>query len=192
MAFDFKKLVGSVAPMIGTALGGPLCGAAATVLVNKLGLQDKVPDPNDQAALAAAVTPLMSNPDTLLKVQEADNDFKETMAKLNIQSETDLEKLAVEDRGSARQREIAVKDYTPEVGFYLLLMVFAFFLHWLFKYPVPPDNRAIIYSAFGSLSTLVIMAATYFYGTTRGSEQKTTMLANSVPTAAVKQLNERK
>lgn len=178
MGLDFKKILGSVAPMIGTALGGPLGGAAASMLVSKLGLQI---DPKDDKAVADAVANAAMTSDGLLKLRQAEMEFQQNMAELGFKNESELEKIAADDRNSARDREKAVRDYTPEVGFYLLVGVFAFFLRWLFKYPVPPDNKAIIYSAVGSLGTLVIMAATYFYGTTRGSQSKDVLLAQSAP-----------
>jgi uncharacterized YccA/Bax inhibitor family protein len=104
------------------------------------------------------------------------------MAELGYKSETDMESLAVQDRESARAREISVKDYTPEIGFYLLMVIFAFVIHWLLKWPVPDSNKAIVYSAIGSLGTLVVMAATYFYGTTRGSENKSATISATTNT----------
>lgn len=186
MGFDFKKMLGAVAPMLGAAFGGPLGGAAATAIVSKLGLNkaDGTPvDPGDAKQLQDALTPLMGNPDTLLKLKEADAEFTTTMTKLGFDNEQALEKIAADDRASARQREVQVRDYTPEVGFYLLLVTFAFFMRWLFKWEVPAGNKAIAYTMVGSLGTLVSLAATYFYGTTRQSKEKDVLLANSTPVA---------
>jgi hypothetical protein len=153
-----------------------------------VGKDGKPVDPADEQAVQDAITPMVSDPATLVKLKELDTEFQETMAKLGYDNVVDLEKLRVEDVSNARSREIAVKDYTPEIGFYLLIGVFAFFLHWLFKGAVPAENRAIVYSAFGSLSTLVITATGYFYGTTRQSVSKDNTIANSVPINAVNAL----
>ncbi len=168
--------------MLGAAFGGPLGGAAATAICNKLGL--KV-DPTNTASLTSALTPLMGDPATLVALKEADNEFAETMAKLGYADVESLAAIDETDRSSARLREVAVKDYTPEVGFYLLLLAFSFFLYFLVKYPIPQTNSAVVFSAFGSLGTLLLTAATYFYGSTRGSQNKDDMLANSVPASAL-------
>jgi hypothetical protein len=55
--FDWKKLVGALAPTLGTALGGPLVGSAISVLSNVLlgkpeGSQDDVSTAVLQGAVA--------------------------------------------------------------------------------------------------------------------------------------------
>lgn len=170
----FKKTLPSMAAAVASGIPGPI-GAVAQIISAKLG-KDVKPEPEAIAAAVAGATP-----DQIIKLKEDDQQFQLTSQKMGFDNDQELEKLAVEDRASARDREKSVRDYTPEIGFYLLAAIFAFFLHWLFKYPVPVDNKAIIYSAMGSLTTILITAATYFYGTTRGSEQKNQLLANSIP-----------
>lgn len=170
----FKKTLPSMAAAVASGIPGPI-GAVAQLISAKLG-KDVKPDADSISAAIAGATP-----DQILKLKEDDQSFQSTMQKLGFDHDEDMEKLAVEDRASARDREKSVRDYTPEIGFYLLAAIFAFFLHWLFKYPIPTENKAIIFSAMGSLTTILITAATYFYGTTRGSEQKNQLLANSMP-----------
>jgi hypothetical protein len=170
----FKKTLPSMAAAVASGIPGPI-GAVAQIISAKLG-KDVKPDADSISAAIAGATP-----DQILKLKEDDQQFQSTMQKLGFDHDEDMEKLAVDDRVSARDREKSVRDYTPEIGFYLLASIFAFFLHWLFKYPIPIDNKAIIFSAMGSLTTILITAATYFYGTTRGSEQKNQLLANSMP-----------
>jgi hypothetical protein len=175
----FKK----IGPWLSAAVAGnvpALVSLAATTIGGIVGKNVK-PDVDSIAAAVAGATP-----EQLTAMKQADEDFAVKMKTLGFEDEQALEKIAADDRASARDREKSVRDYTPEVGFYLLVFTFGFFLRWLFKYPVPTDNKAIIYSAFGSLGTLVIMAATYFYGTTRGSEKKTEILSQNSSTAAKK------
>jgi hypothetical protein len=82
--FDWKKLVGALAPTLGTALGGPLVGSAISVLSNVLlghpeGSQDDV---------SAAVLQGLS-PEAVVQLRQADNDFKARMQEMQI----DLAKL---------------------------------------------------------------------------------------------------
>lgn len=171
---DVLGFVKKIAPWITAAASGnvpALVGLAASTVATVTGKDVKADTDSIAEAVAGAT------PDQLLALKQADNDFAAKMQAMGFQDEETLEKIAADDRASARDRETKVRDYTPEVGFYLLLATFGFFLHWLFKYPVPTDNKAIIYSAFGSLGTLVIMAATYFYGTTRQSARKDDVIA---------------
>lgn len=175
---DILGFVKKIAPWISAAAVGnvpALVGLAAQTISTVTGKDVKADTDAISAAIAGAT------PEQLQALKQADNEFALKMQTLGFESEEALEKIAADDRASARNREVAVRDYTPEVGFYLLVLVFAFFLRWLFKYPVPADNKAIIYSAVGSLGTLVIMAATYFYGTTRQSAKQVDVISKAQP-----------
>ncbi|HLP30543.1 MAG TPA: hypothetical protein VK150_04215, partial [Geothrix sp.] len=71
MSFDWKGLVKSIAPTIGTALGGPLGGIAGVALTKALGLGDAAA--KDETALAAAVQG--ASHDQLLLLKQADQEF---------------------------------------------------------------------------------------------------------------------
>ena len=60
-----KSIIGTVAPKLGTALGGPLGGMAGTLIQGALGVD------TEDAALKA----LESDPDSLLKLKQAEQDF---------------------------------------------------------------------------------------------------------------------
>lgn len=47
--------------------------------------------------------------------------------------------------------------------------------------PVPKDSERIIDMMLGTLTTVWIMAVSYFFGTTAGSAQKTELLAKAGP-----------
>lgn len=76
---DWKAIVKTAAPLLGTALGGPLAGAAIKVLGDAvLGNSEATQD-----EVAAAITSGLS-PDALVKMREADNAFKQRMKELDI------------------------------------------------------------------------------------------------------------
>jgi hypothetical protein len=111
-------LIGSVAPTIATALGGPLAGMATSaiskaVLGKATGTQDEI----------VAVLEKSNNPDILLKLKEAELAFATKMKELDI----DVAKIDAEDRASARQREIAKKDWMPKA--LALLYTVGYFLY---------------------------------------------------------------
>lgn len=180
---DVKGVLQKLFPFISAAasLGGPIGTLAANAVGKALGV-DKVDNTPD--AVEAAING--ATPDQIIALKKAEQDFQVQMAELGFKDVETLESLAVQDRDSARKREMAIRDFTPEVGFYVLCGVFTYALHWLFRYPIPADNKALCYTMLGSLGTLLVSAATYFYGTTRGSEQKNTLLANSLPPSVAK------
>ena len=165
---DWKKLVSTVAPTIGKALGGPLVGTAVQYVSNALLGKPEATDEEIEAALATA------SPDTLLKLKEAENSFKIQMKELNISEE----KLVYDDRANARAREIAVKDRMPALLAIMLVTMFGVALWALFGVEIPEGNKAVIYSMIGSLGTLTITACAYYHGSSNGSAKKNDLIAN--------------
>lgn len=166
MAFEWKNLVRSVAPTIAQALGGPLAGMAVQAVSDAvLGK----PDGTDEEIASALST---ANPETLLSLKKADQDFKVKMKELDI----DLERLAYEDVKDARAREIAIKDKMPAVLAIMLLIMFGGVMVALFCVPIPTENEATIYTMIGTLGTLMIAACAYYHGTTKASSMKNAAL----------------
>src|SRR3972149_9927317 len=67
----------SIAPIIATALGGPLAGTALKFLAGKLGTEE-TPEAIEQAI--AGMTPA-----DMVRLKELDNQFKLEMARIGIQ-----------------------------------------------------------------------------------------------------------
>lgn len=175
----FFKTVGRVAyPFLSTAAaaGGPLTAMAASTIGKALGLDTVESNAN---SIADAMAKATMDPAEREKLVQAEHQFELQLRELNIKSVEALEAIAAADRDSARNREIQVRDKTPQIGFYMLLLGFFVALALLFKFPIPQDNKAIIYTMIGSLGTLTIMASTYFYGSTTGSARKTELLSQA-------------
>lgn len=111
---DWKNLIGTVAPWIGTALGGPLGGMAVSAVADALGLSDKTEDAIKQAL--SGVTP-----EQMLAVKAADQQFAARMQELGFANQQALAKISADDRASARAREIATGDKTPRNLAYMLV-----------------------------------------------------------------------
>lgn len=100
---DWKAIISTVAPWLGTALGGPLGGLAVETVAGALGLADKTTD-----AVKLAISG--ATPDQLLAVKQADQDFALKMQQLGFANVQALEKLIVDDRNGARDREAKTGD----------------------------------------------------------------------------------
>ena len=156
---DWKSIVGTVAPTLATALGGPLAGLAVQTIGSLFGLGDKA----DEQAVMAAVKG--ATPDDLLRLKGADADFKLKMAQLGV----DLERIAADDRNSARQREVSTKDWIPgtlaigvTVGFFGLLTFI------MFKAP-PAESKDLLNIMLGALGAAWASIVAYYFGSSAGS-----------------------
>lgn len=170
MDFDWKTLVKTVAPTIGTVLSGgnPLIGMGIKAVSEALlGKSD-----GTETEISTAIQNASS--EDLIKLKAADHAFKTEMAKIGL----DTKKLAFADADSARKREMEIKDSTPAVLAYLLTIMFGSALVCLIFGPAVPDaNKAIVFSMTGSLGTVWIAAMAYFHGSSRSSARKDTYLA---------------
>jgi len=177
MSFDWKSLVKTAAPMLGTALGGPLGGIAGKLLANALGGDPTKATPDDLAKLVQNVTP-----EQLLALKQAEQQFQLQMAELNIKSVQDLEALAAGDRASAREREVQVRDWTPRLLAYGVTLGFFGLLSYMLRHDVPTANKDILNVMLGSLGTAWISVVTYYFGSSSGSDRKTELLAQAPST----------
>ncbi|WP_454694041.1 hypothetical protein [Achromobacter aegrifaciens] len=96
MNFDWKSALGDLAPMLATALGGPLAGGAVAAITAALGLGPHASDAEIAKKLATAAS------DALVLLKKAEQDFAARMAELGFKSEADLARIEAEDRASGR------------------------------------------------------------------------------------------
>lgn len=170
---DWKNLLGTVAPWIGTALGGPLGGMAATALAEVFGLSEKTEDAIKQALSGAT-------PEQMLALKNADQQFALRMQELGFQNVQALEKIAADDRDSARKREAAVMDYTPRILAYLIVGGFLGMAYGVLFKQMSADS-VLAGTIIGYLSAKAEQVAAYYFGSTAGSARKTELLGKSSP-----------
>jgi len=161
------NLVRTVAPSIASAVGGPLAGMATKAISEALLGK---PDGSEEELLQAAAK---ATPEQLLALKKAENDFALQMRELDI----DLERIASEDRDSARNREIKTKDWTPKIlaggitaGYFGVL--FYMLTHGL---PTTGGSEAMLVM-LGTLGTAFGGVMAYYFGSSAGSKEKTEAL----------------
>lgn len=155
-----KSVLSTVAPLLGTAIGGPFGGLAGALLSKALGT-------TDPKAMEAAIT--STDPDILLKLKQADNDFQAQLKTLEIGEE----KLSFDDTANARAREIAVRDSTPKYMAYLITVGFFGVLGYLLVEGKPAQGGDVMLVLTGSLGTAWTGIIAYYFGSSAGSAAKT-------------------
>lgn len=158
MAFDIQGLLKTVAPGLATALLGPLGGMAVAAIGKAVGLDDAT-----QESLSARLQG--ATPADLLAIKKAEQDFQAHMKELDIQIETIKIQSDVNDRASAREREIAVKDAIPAVLAVLVTVGFFSVLGWMMKYGVPKDGGSeALLVMLGALGAAWASIVAYYFG----------------------------
>ncbi len=170
-------VIGAVAPTIATALGGPLAGAAVTAIGGALGIDTR--DARGEKDLRVALQ--QPTADQLVSLKSAELAFAAKLAELGI----DVARIHAEDRNSARQREMQTGDsWTPRVlaGIALLSFVACIvFVFWARLTELPAEQIALMGGVIGYASAKADMVLAYYFGSSKGSEEKNTLLWQSKP-----------
>ena len=175
MNFDWKGALANLAPMLATALGGPLAGGAVAAITEALGLGANASDAEISKTLATA------SPEILKQLKQAELDFSARMAELGFKSEADLAKIEADDRASARQREVERQDWTPRILAYLVTAGFFGMLSVMVFAEIPTASKEPLYILLGSLGTAWTSIIAYYFGSTAGGQKKSELLAKTKP-----------
>ena len=156
-----------IAPGIATALGGPLAGLAVTAISKALGVDEKdVQSTIDSGKLTA---------DQLASLKQAEIQLQAQSQELGL----NFEKLAVDDRKSARDMQSTTKSIVPPL---LALLVTAGFFGILtalmLGYAQKSDELMIM---LGSLSTAWVGIISFYFGSSASSQKKDELLHQSTP-----------
>ena len=164
----FGPLLAQVAPSIATALGGPLAGVAVKTLSSALFGHEEGTEEQVAEAMANA------SPEQLSAIKKIDADFKVRMKELDI----DLERIAAGDRDSARQMNIANKDWVPKA--LAVFITFGFFgvLVWMLVFGLPKTGTEALLMMIGSLGTAFGGIVQFHFGSSAGSKEKNNLLAS--------------
>ena len=163
----------TIAPLVGTALGGPLGGAAAAFIADKLGIQEKTVE-----AVSKVLNDGKLTPEQIVSVKQAELEFKKFLESNKIK----LEEIAAADRGSARDMLKTTRSYVPAtLTFGITAGYFVVLIGMMLKWFEVADSQVMLIM-LGQLGTAWGVTIAFWFGTTSGSKDKTEMLANSKPT----------
>jgi len=166
---NWQELVKSVAPMIGTALGGPFAGMATKWLAGKL-----LGDENaDAAALEAAIT--SASPETFTRLRELDNEFRLEMNRIGLEEK----QLEAGDRANAR--DLAKVNMIPHIvisGIYVVAFSVVLFVVFANQLAMSQMQERIMMYLLGILSAGLLQIMNFWFGSSSGSKEKTAKLAS--------------
>lgn len=157
-----KKILGTVAPMAATAIGGPFAPLAMNVIKGVLG-------EDDESIIEQQIA--SSDPEVLAKLRTAEAEFNVKMRELDI-TEQDLYLKDVQD---ARALAKATSIWPQLTLTFVAIFAFGAVLYVLVLQSqiIPPENKDLVIFLVGQLSTFTGMGFSFFLGSSKGSKEKT-------------------
>ena len=150
-------LLKNVAPLLATAVTGPLGGMAVKAIAEKLGVEDTV---------EAVTQAIQADPEAAQKLAEIDVK-KFELHNANTNSARDMNaKIQESSSASFLAKNVAYIVDVLIVGGALLMTFIVFFKG------VPDANKALAYTALGSLWTLAGTVLNFHRGSSQGSKDK--------------------
>jgi len=156
-----------VAPTIATALGGPLAGLAVEAVSKALGVsQDEAKSMMDEGKMSA---------DQIAQVKVAEIELQKQAQSLGL----DFEKLAVDDRKSARDMQSNTKSWIPgALAIFITVGFFGILFALMMGYAQKSDELMIMLGSLGTAWTGII---SFYFGSSAGSQRKDELLHQSTP-----------
>jgi len=161
---DLKDVLSKVAPLLGLAVGGPGGAMIAGQVAELFGAKE-----GDAEDLMNKIT---ADPEATAKLRQ-----------FQLEHDAEIERLIVEDRKDARDREVRVTQATGKTNWpmYILatVIVVGFFalIGLLMWRSMPEGSNDIAFMLFGALVASFTSVVSYFFGSSKGSADKNKLLS---------------
>ena len=158
-----------IAPGIATALGGPLAGLAVTAISKALNIDEKdVQSTIEQGKLSA---------DQLSSLKQAEIELQSKAQELGL----NFEKLATDDRKSAREMQVSTKSFVPALLSILVVCAWAIIQYFLLTHVIAQEMRELVARVLGTLDGALMLVLSFYFGGSSDSQDKDAMLHRSTP-----------
>jgi hypothetical protein len=176
MSFDLGTVIKGVAPMLATALLGPFGGIAAKAIAGAVLPDAPADDAAPESVKDSIIKAIQDGTANMAGLKKAEDDFKLRMAELGYKNAADLEKIAADDRASARHLQEVTRSPMPAV--LAVLVTFGFFgvLGYLLVAGKPAQGGDALLVMLGSLGTAWTAIVSFYFGSSSGSQQKDAMM----------------
>lgn len=117
------------------------------------------------------------DPEEAVSALERDPNLALEYRKAVLNQKMEFEKLAVADRNSARQREIATEDWTPRVLAGIISVGFFGVLTFMLAHGLPDKGGDALLVMLGALGAGWTAVVSYYFGSSSGSASKNNLLS---------------
>jgi hypothetical protein len=157
-----------IAPTLATALAGPLAGLAVDAISNAVGI-----DPKD---VNKTISEGKLTAEQIAQIKTAELAMAARAQELGL----DFEKIAVDDRKSARQMQVATQSWIPgAMAIVVTLGFFGILIGLMTEHFKTSDALMLMLGSLGTAWTGIIA---FYFGSSAGSQKKDELLHQSSPT----------
>lgn len=163
-SFDWKGLLGKIAPAIATGIGGPLAGGAVKFLAGAL-----LGDENaSEAELSLALQ--NASPETIAKIKEIDANYNIEMKRLDI----DLEEMAYKDTANARKMATDTNMIPQVILSAVFIVGYMIILYVLISgnVSIHADLKDMVLILLGLITREIPTIMQFWFGSSHGSKKK--------------------
>jgi hypothetical protein len=153
---NIKKIIQSVAPFIGTLIGGPFTGIATTILGEIFCNDEKASLLEIEKAVSKA------SPEQFIRLREISAQKEKDFLEVGL----NLEKIAALDRDSARDMQKVTRSFVPAFLSITALLGFLATIAASIYFPIPDDSQEAVGILIGTLGTLTGMGFKFWFGST--------------------------
>jgi hypothetical protein len=162
------SLLEQIAPTIATALGGPLAGLAVSAVSKALGIDEKEVQSTIESGKLSA--------DQLASLKQAEIELQAKAQELGL----NFEKLATDDRKSARDMQIATKSFVPAMLSILVVVAWGLIQYFLLTHIIAQEMRELVARVLGTLDSALMLVLSFYFGSSAGSHAKDEMLQKNM------------
>lgn len=152
-----KGLIGDLAPTLGAALGGPVGGAAATMLADVLGC-DPTPQKMEKALAQAT-------PEQLAEIKKAELDFEVRMKELEV------DVFALETKDIQNARDSFSEDWTARAIAIMSILLFGGYVLLVTLQPADDNDLNVVNLVLGYLGGIVSSVVSFYFGASKSSSK---------------------
>jgi hypothetical protein len=159
-----------IAPTIASALLGPAAGLAVTAISKALGIDEKDVQKTIETGKLSA--------EQMMSLKQAEIELQAKAQELGL----NFEKLAVDDRKSARDMQMTTKSFVPALLSILVVTAWVLIQYFLLTHVIAPEMRELVARILGTLDASLLLVLNFYFGSSASSQNKDELLHMSTPT----------
>ncbi len=157
---NIKEIIGTVAPIAGSLLGGPIGGTVGSMVAGLLGVEDNPKSIENE---------LKKNPDALLKLKTLDSDERIKSLNAMYQDRADARTMNIKVQAS---KDFLVRNTGSMVAIFTVVSAFIMDMYLLYLSVTNNEINSIFTLIAGGTSVKAVQVLSFYFGDAKSSVDK--------------------